>query len=97
MKAFSFTLTIAFLVLQLVFKIQYTSGPVCVPALTQTGAGSHPRYEVVGYGFPRPVVSTATDTCIDPQTTNVQIEPIGFIFSVIILIALTYPLWRRKV
>lgn len=96
MKVISVIFTIAFLILQFAIKTQYTSGPVCSPTLTQTGIGSHPRYEVVGYGFPRPILSIVTDTCFESQTTKVQIEPIGLILSIVILTALTYPLWRRK-
>lgn len=95
-KRISVFLTVAFLILQVIVKTYSTSGPVCSPTLTQTGIGSHPRYEVVGYGFPRPILSIVTDTCFESQTTKVQIEPIGLILSIVILAALTYPLWRRK-
>ncbi len=95
-KQISVFLTIAFLVLQFAIKTHSTSGPACSPALTQTGVESHPSYEVVGYGFPRPVLSQVTDTCVEPQTTTFRLEIIGSILSTLIIVALTYPHWRKK-
>jgi len=96
MKVVSAVLVAGFLWMQVLVRAQYTQGPVCSPALTETGAGSHPMFEVTGYGFPRPVLEMVTNTCVEPFETSARIQPVGAALSALIAAGLAYPLWRRK-
>jgi len=95
-KFIAVVLLAAFLLAQGLVRTHFTQGPVCSPALTETGAGSHPMYESTGYGFPRAVIAVVTNTCVDPPVTSLQVQPIGSALSALILAGLAYPFWKRK-
>jgi hypothetical protein len=95
-KIASIVLMVAFLLLQVLVKRTMNNGPWCFPALDSSSSEGRPTQYVIAYGFPIPVAGFVTNMCAEPPSTGFTSFASGLVIDGLILLALSFPLWRVK-
>jgi|GEM_PF-5733064 len=95
-KIASIILMVTFLLLQILVKRTINNGPWCFPALDSSNAEGRPTQYVIAYGFPIPAVGFVTNMCAETPSTGITAFASGLVLDGLILLALSFPLWRVK-